>query len=344
MKITSTTLNRLAAQAFDMIRKIFRKLKHIALIPLKILSKPIYATEWYKGFFVGADGETYPDNNWYRKHEERNFDLINLGSSGGKWAFDYSGFNIKAMNWAQQPQTLLEDFNLLRNYHSILRKGGIVLITIMPFTGLNKATGFRDAMKYLKIDAHEPIQPEEIKKAQLYTQCPILLGKPAIKAVIRHWLGKEQIVSSANSKENMDNNPMSDIQLDADAKRWIDGWKKQFSIEDFEAPLTEANQKGREYRIKLMREIIDFCTERTYKPAYVIPPVTKHLSQYYTPKFEETYIYGFLKSVDRDILLLDYSKDESLQKDDLFFNSFFLNKKGRKIFTERVLQDLITLD
>ena len=322
-----------------MIRKIFRKLKHVALIPLKILSKPIYITEWYKSFFVGADGETYPDNYWYRKHDERNFDLINLGSSGGKWAFDYSGLDIKAMNWAQQPQTLLEDFNLLRNYHSILKKGGFVLITIMPFTGLNKSTGVRDAMKYLKIHAHEPIQPVEIKKARLYTQYPILMGKPAIKAVIKHWLGKEN-VANVKKKTDVENNPMSDIQLDADAKRWIDGWKKQFSIENFEVPLTEVNQKGREYRIKLMRELIDFCIERTYKPVYVIPPVTKHLSQYYTPKFEETYVYGFLKSVDRNILLLDYSKNESLQKDDLFFNSFFLNKKGRNIFTEQVITDL----
>lgn len=340
MKIISITLNQLVAQAFNMIRKFFRKLKHIALIPLKILSKPIYATEWYKGLFVGADGETYPDNRWYRKHEERNFDLINLGSSGGKWAFDYSEFNIKAMNWAQQPQTLLEDFNLLRNYHSILKKGGIVLITIMPFTGLNKTTGVRDAMKYLKIDAHEPIQPVEVKKARLYTQYPILMGKPAIKAVVKHWLGKEQMTSNSISKENMEKNSMSDIQLEADAKRWIDGWKKQFFIEDFEAPLTEANQKGREYRIKLMRNLIDFCKERTYKPVYVIPPVTKHLSQYYTSKFEETYIYGFLRDVDRDVLLLDYSKDESLQKDELYFNSFFLNKKGRCVFTETVLKDL----
>lgn len=324
-----------------MIRKIFRKLKHVALIPLKILSKPIYTTEWYKSFFVGADGETYPDNYWYRKHDERNFDLINLGSSGGKWAFDYSGFEINAMNWAQQPQTLLEDFNLLRNYHSILKKGGIVLITIMPFTGLNKTTGVRDAMKYLKINAHEPIQPVEIKKARLYTQCPVLMGKPAIKAVIKHWLGKENI-ASVKQKTDVENNPMSDIQLDTDAKRWIDGWEKQFAIEDFDAPLTEANQKGREYRIKLMRELVDFCIERTYKPVYVIPPVTKHLSKYYTHKFEETYIYGFLKSVDRNILLLDYSKDESLQKDELYFNSFFLNKKGRTVFTERVIKDLFS--
>ena len=112
------------------------------------------------------------------------------------------------------------------------------------------------------------------------------------------------------------------------------------NIADFDAPLTADNQKGRDYRIKLMQALIDFCLEGGYKPVYVIPPVTDHLSKYYTEKFEEMYVYGFLKSVNRDIPLLDYSKDETLKDDDLYFNCFFLNKKGRKVFTGRVLKDV----
>lgn len=306
--------------------------------PLMAASLPIKKSVWYNSLFVGADGETYPDNNWYRKHNERNFDLINLGSSGGKWAFDYSDFDIKAMNWAQQPQTLLEDFNLLRNYHSILKKGGVVLITIMPFTGLNKTTSVQDAIKYLKIDAHEPIQPHELQKAKLFVDYPILMGKQAIKAGLKYILGKEQPLDLSKTAY-AEKNPMSVEELEKDALRWINGWKRQFNIIDFEAPLTEENQKGRAYRIKLMQKLIDFCLERSYKPVYVIPPVTKHLSKYYTKKFEEIYVYGFLKSVDRDILLLDYSKDEILKADDLYFNSFFLNKRGRRTFTEKILNN-----
>lgn len=322
-----------------MIKRIIRKAIRFASLPLKVTCIPIKKSVWYKSLFVGADGETYPDNNWYRKHDERNFDLINLGSSGGKWAFDYSSSGIKAMNWAQQPQTLLEDFNLLRNYHSILKKGGVVLITIMPFTGLNKSTGVRDAMKYLKINAHEPIQPNELRKARLYEQYPIFIGKIAIKAGLRYLLKKERLVDLSQTV-NAETNPMSAERLEKDALRWVKGWKEQFNIIDFDAPLTAENQKGREYRIKLMQTLIDFCIERSYRPVYVIPPVTKHLSKYYTEKFEETYVYGFLKSVDRDILLLDYSKDNDLKDNDLYFNSFFLNKKGRRVFTEKVVRDL----
>ena len=298
----------------------------------------LYKTNWYKSFFVDADHQIYPSNYWYREHGERNFDIVNLGSSSAKWAFDYTDTGIKGMNWAQQPQTLLEDFNLLRNFHSILRKGGYVLITIMPFTSLNKETGVLDAMKYLKIGSHSPIEPEHIRKAYLYAEFPILMGKKAMKALVKYLLGFEKTVNNLSSQ--LDYNPMTLNELEQDAARWINGWKQQFGIADFDAPLTLKNEEDRKFRINLMRDLIDFCIERGYKPIYVIPPVTGHLSICYTLQFEETYIYSFLRDVDRNVQVLDYSKNVNLVKDELFFNSFFLNKQGRKLFTNKVLKDL----
>lgn len=290
--------------------------------------------------FIDLDHEIYPDNVWYRNHDERNFDLVNLGSSGGKWAFDYSDLNVKAKNWAQQPQTLLEDYNLLRHFHSILKQGGYVLITIMPFTGLNKSTGLMDAMKYVKFDIQgEPIQPYMFEEAQRYAKYPILFKKPAVKVLLKYLLGKDKSIKQ-NPATQMEHNPMNKEHLRIDAKQWVDGWKHQFNISDFDAPLTEENKKGRSYRIDLMRQLIDFCIERGYKPVYVIPPVTEHLAKYYTHTFEETYIYGYLKQVDRNVLTLDYSKSVEFKDDNLYFNSFFLNKKGRKLFSYKVLKDL----
>lgn len=303
--------------------------------------KILYKTNWYKSMFLDPNHEIYPDNVWYRDHDERNFDVVNLGSSGGKWAFDYADLNIKAMNWAQQPQTLLEDYNLLRHFHSILKRGGYVLITIMPFTGLNKKTGLMDAMKYVKFDIQgEPIQPYMFNEAIRYATYPFLFKKTALKVLIRYFMGRDK-KCGLHPETQLEYNPMKINELEKDAKRWIDGWKKQFGISDFDAPLTRENEEGREYRIKLMQTLIDFCTERGYKPVYVIPPVTEHLAKYYTPKFEETYIYGYLKEVNREVLTLNYSKDSEFRfNDELFFNSFFLNKKGRKLFTRRVLKDL----
>lgn len=314
----------------SIVKKVIRKgLSYLTLTPL------LKRTNWYKNLFLE---DIYPGNIWYREHGERNYDLVVLGSSGAKWGFDFSDSSIKAMNWAQAPQTLLESYNLLRNFHSILRKQGIVIMTIMPFTSLNNDTGLYDALKYVKVHSHEPIQPYLYVKARKCAEFPILLGKPAIKAIIKGIIGKDKSLDSKNSAQK--SNPMSSEELDQNALRFINGWKRQFAISDFNAPLTEGNQKGRKYRIALMRSLVDFCVERDYRVVFVIPPVTEHLSKYYTPVFEEIYIYSFLRELERDVLTLDYSKDETLKDDKLYFNSFFMNKQGAAQFTNKVLKDL----
>ena len=336
--ITNTIWNRQVVPVIDFefmgVKRIIKKAAEILL-----LSKLFYKTQWYKSLFVDMQHETYPDNTWYRNHEERNFDIVNLGSSSAKYAFDYAETGVKGMNWAQKPQTLLEDFNLLRCYHSILKKGGYVIITIMPFTSINKKTGIYDALKYLKIDTQsEPIQPYLYDKAKKYEKFPILFGKPVLKGLLKYILGKEN--KNVVDISQCENNPSSDSDLGKDAQRWVDGWKKQFSISDLEQPLTPENAQGREFRIKVMQNLIDFCIEREYVPVYVIPPVTEYLDKYFTTKFKDIYIYEFLQQVGRDVKMLDYTKEKELMDKSFYFNSFFFNKKGCKVFTEKVLKDL----
>lgn len=314
-------------------RKAEKLFKYATLCPV------LYRTAWYKAMFLDAEHELYPSNYWYREHSERNYDVVNLGSSGGKWAFDYAAAGVKGMNWAQQPQTLVEDYNLLRNFHSILRRGGYVLITVMPFTGLNKQTGLMDAMKYLKLGTHEPIETHMLTEARKYAEYPSLFKKAALKALLRHVMGRERNDGPPPAAEQA-SNPMCAEELEANARSFVEGWKRQFGIRDWEAPLTPKNQEGRAFRVGLMRELVDFCTERGYSPVYVIPPVTSHLAQYYTERFEELYVYGYLREVGRDIRLLDYSKAEGFKDDNLYFNSFFLNRRGRELFTNRVMADL----
>jgi hypothetical protein len=317
-----------------MIKQIIHK---IVDQPLLLLNYPIYHSQWFKNLFVAEDGELYPNNKWYREHDERNFDLVVLGSSSAKWGFDFNSFEIKAMNWAQAPQTLIEDYNILRNFHSILRKGGFVVITIMPFTCLNKQTGIYDALKYLKISTHKPIEPHLLSKAQRCFKYPILLGKQAIKAGIHYLLQREQYQSYNNFQ--LTTNPMTEEQLIHNAQCFIEGWKKQFDISDFNAPLSSENMSNRRFRVKLMQTIIDFCLEREYVPIFVIPPTTNYLAKYIN-KFEENYIYSYINEINRNIPLYDYSKSIEFHDDDLFFNSFFLNKKGRTLLTKRLLTDL----
>lgn len=339
MRTTSITLNQLAVQAFDIMKQLFRIAKTIVWKAFSLLSKPVKATEWYKDKFIDFTHERYPDNVWYREHDERNYDLVNLGSSGGRWAFDWQAVGVKGMNWANQPQTLIDDFRLLKNFHSILRKNAVVIITIMPFTGLNKKTGVMDTFKYLGTLYWDVVKDmPNLQQAERLRNYPILFGKPAIKATIKHLLGLE--TKSSDWRETIEQNPMSPEQLEKDADGWMSGWARQFGIADFELPLTEDNQDGRKVRVGVMRAIIDFCIERGYRPVYVIPPVTKQLAVQFTPRFRDIYIYNFLKAVDRDVPTLDYLDNTDFQDGQLYFNSFFLNKRGRELFSRRIVRDI----
>lgn len=66
--------------------------RFIGIITLCFLIKK---TQWYSRIFVDTEHQVYPDNTWYRTHNERNFDVVVLGSSGAKWAFDFQIFRLK---------------------------------------------------------------------------------------------------------------------------------------------------------------------------------------------------------------------------------------------------------
>lgn len=317
-----------------------KKIVHrVGRLLFKIPNALIRRTQWWRGLFVDYDHKRYPDNVWYREHDERNYDCVNLGSSSAYWCFDYAQTGIRGMNWANVPQTLLDDFRLLKNFHSILRQGGKVLIVIMPFTGLNKRTGVMDTFKYFGTLDGVLMNPEFRRQAARLHSCPIRFGLPAFKAVARMILGKERSVPLPIGSD-LEINPMDAELLEADAKRWVDGWKRQFVIDDLEAPLTPANLEGRQVRVEAMRALIDFTRERGYEPVYVIPPVTKPLAMYFTPRFWERYIGSFLAEVGREVQTLDYLHMPQWQDPSLYFNSFFMNARGRRLFTQQVMTDL----
>ena len=319
---------------------VFVSLNIFGLILLLFLwqgNRMLLKSEWYRNMLVDYEHKVFPDNVWYRAHDERNFDLVNLGSSSPVYAFNYEGYNVKAMNWARQPQTLLDDIRLFKNFHSILKEGGYVLISIMPFTSINKQTGLLDVVRYSRTLADVLLDEQYRRRAILLGKYPIFMGKRALKELIKVVICRTQ---SSEKWQQSDNNPMSESQLRLDAMNWDKNWREQFNIRDYNDPLTKKNAQGRQVRIKAMRELIDFCKERSYKPVYVILPMTKQLRNYLNDEFMDKYVYEYLKQVARDVPVLDYLKDEELAGSEWYANAYFLNKKGAKKFTSKVLENL----
>lgn len=277
------------------------------------------------------------------KNLSNHLDIVNLGSNTGKYGFDYHVCDKNGANWAVGPQALEYDLYILRKYAQNIASRGIVLIPIVQFSSiLDRYTDVRLYDKYhLILDAKDiPCYSLKAKRMmKLYIAFPLLRIFVNPFSFASFLLGRSRLVG-------LSYNPMGAVELQKDAERWIDGWKRQFGIKELGEDLSREHIIAIEKNQQIVMEMVKFCKERELRPFLVLPPVTKYLNRYFTTAVKERYIYSFIRSVREkvDIPILDYMNDLNLSDEDLFFNSFFLNAKGRKIFTEKVLNDIYTVN
>ena len=294
----------------------------------------------------------YQCSCWYRnafgdgmrinKQLKFDLDIMNTGSNSAYFGIDYSGTNVLGANLAMRPQSLNQDLNMLKMFESYLKPKGTILVPLGPFSSCYKIYKNVDLERYYTLwhptlienfDKNKCEKLWRIKNNPLKYK-PKEMLKGYVRFIVRKLLGEKDMFDMSKQTMNAE-------QLEQDAQRWIDGWKKQFNIQDLEAPLTERILEGRQKRIETMKEIVSFCKDREFNLFFVIPPVTKHLSSKLTIKFRELYVYSFLmESGAENIPFLNYLDDGELQNPEYYFNSFFLNRKGRKVFTERLMLDL----
>jgi len=263
-----------------------------------------------------------------------NLDIINLGSNQPKFAFDYTECNVSGMNWAVGPQSFDYDFRLLKQYHKYLKEEAAVLIPVCPFGFfLDKYSNDFEYHKYYKFfDASLIHNYSKMTKA-LYVDYPVFTAKKNLKSLIKD--------NKPDDRLDILSNQMNEDEMKEDALKWIEGWKHEFGVHDIDhIVLSKENENSIEKNIATVRGIIEFCTERGYKPALVIPPVTEELGRLLPESFVQKYILENIEKANcARVPLLNYWKDSGFISKELYFNSFFLNKKGRKIFTAQVLKD-----
>lgn len=291
-----------------------------------ILNRLIRHSYWYQNIL-------FPDCAKFWKHNTFNLDVINLGSSSGKYAFNYDKQSIKAANWAMGPQTLVADFEILRNYSTYLKaQNAIVLIPLCPFSCLGGSCLYMPD-KYYTILNFASIPQGNYKKAKeiKYIQQNPLMYFPLIALIseIKHLFKKKKDIK------------MNEGQMQANAEEFMKGWMFEFSIMDFKDELILKNKDAYEDSVKILSDMIDFCLSRNIRPVLVLPPVTKYLAEKFTPEMLQLFVYDFVKKANKQsITFLDYWNDPDFLDISYFQNSFFLNYIGAQKFTAKLLNDL----
>lgn len=311
------------------IRRIIRR---VLMIPINCVESRIKETNWYRNSIPNI--ENYPGDKWYRNHLERNYDVVNLGSSSAVFCFDYDGLGVKAFNWALKPQSMEYSFKVLKQYFSILRLNGIVLIPFSPFSGLSVTGKWAECAndKYYHIldraliDNYESVAK---RRQHPFLSMPLHSIKRLINDV--QFCNMYSYNIQCKSKE----------EFEKSAKSWINIWMKEFDIVNLNAPLSQVNMEGRKSRLKIVKEMIAFCQERDLEPVVVLPPAHESLNKYFSSEFVLNYITSFLEELESpEVKVLNYLAKSEFTKDEYFRDAYFMNKEGAKAFTRQVLSDI----
>lgn len=303
----------------------YRKRYAMKRLIKKISNKLLYHTRWFRNYWGGVQ------KFWNLR--EFNLDVVNLGSNSGKFDFDYSEVPLSGMNWAVGPQSLLHDYNILKNYFSYLKDGATILIVITPFSSLFSPYTKESNLKYytflhpatiLDFDDSERTRALKIRDYPL-KEIPSYCIKQTIKEVIG-------MVSYHKMKK---------CNFEEHALSFINMWRRQFGINNFEVIPSAKHLMEQESRAKTLSEMIDFCLERGFNPVLVVPPIYKSLADKLTPICRQNYMYNFIeKANSKKIRFLDYIDDERFQEEEYFMNSFFMSARGAKLFTRTLLHEI----
>lgn len=265
------------------------------------------------------------------------FNVANVGSNPALYGFEYE--NSDGINLSIGRSGLDMDMAVLKNYSYLLKKNATILIPIIPFYSILG-------------DAKDTMLPQEryafykILSRQLCDTMEVFYDIDVKEHIsLKKWMKMmRSFIIGKTEIENMDLScqPMTNDELEADAKRFCENRKKEFQIEDFNEPLTPLNATRRKKSIKHMCALINFCKEHNFNPVIVLMPMTEHLLRNMSDTFLETYVYSFVKPVaqETNTPIMDYTKDEHLTRDELYCNSLFLNRKGAHMFTKQVLKDI----
>lgn len=305
---------------------LFGVLLIIAIITFLSLNTLVKRTNWWKNIFIFT--KQFNGDSFY--------DIVNVGSNPARFAFFYE--DVLGENWSTGTQGLDMDLEILKCNIEHLTPGAYVLLPIVPFSSVSGYLtdySMPYIAKFAHVLGHKRLkQLPELKNGSLILRYPLFFNWRAVKYIIRDV--------NVDTRINQSEQSMQLVDIEIDARRWMKVWSKEFKIKDLLSPLPNHLIKGRDRSVLLISETIDYLRKLGFKPILVSPPMSKQLSVLFTPQILDTYVYSFIRLIRErnDVLYLDYISDEELSNSENYINALFMNLRGRKVFTRRVLSDL----
>ena len=273
---------------------------------------------------------------WDMTKFPKDLQVVNLGSNHPKFGFDYSESGVKGLNCAVGPQTFEYDFAILRKIIPYLAPGAFVIIPVCLLTFFLYRQKPRSIhAKYYTFLPKKDIVDYNKKEEFKLIKFPLFFNPRLLRFVFRDI--------KKDTRLELTENPMKDaVTLEKDVDFWINCWNSEFDITLPSPILSQENEYEIQQNIKILKEMLIYCTLRRLKPVIAILPVTEHLSSRFTEYFIQTHIFHYINEANVvEAPMLNYLKDERFTSPELYINSFFMNKRGRKKITMEIIGKLI---
>jgi hypothetical protein len=298
-------------------------------------NKKYKQTNIYKNQFIDVHKFIDEDRCLLIPH---NLDVVNLGSTQPTFAFDYTGSGVLGMNWAMSSQSFEYDLRILKKYYSFLKNNAFILFPICPFSFfLYRYQSNSVNYKYYQFLEPDVINNYSERTRKLYIDYPIITAKKSLKNLIRDI--------SADTRLELDYNPLSDEEMKIDAKKWENIWLKTFSLKSMDnIILSEENKENIQKNISILNEMTVFCFEKGCRPVIITLPVSKELKRLFPMSFiDEHVLLPIHKANNHGAMILQYWDSERFSLHDNYIDAFLFNKEGRKKFTKEVVNKLFEL-
>lgn len=300
---------------------------------LIVLFSPFFVLNF---FYIKAEYEHGDSDIRKFKNVPNGIELANLGSSHGKYAFDYANHpEIKTFNFALPMQSLDLDSRITKQFISKMKENSVLLIIVSWFEvdAIPTKENFElREKKYYQFLDRNLLPDYEFSKYIVLKYFPSLKAKNPLATIWNNLLLKKSDATLSKS--------FADIAAEdkiSQSREAAEGIFRSFS---------RKSDEGLHYNSALLFEIIETCKEHKVRPVIITTPVTDTVVSFFPEQKDLTENIQNLKNCVankyQDVLWLDFSLDSNLTgRYDLFFDASHMNKQGALFFTDKVIQILI---
>ena len=286
-------------------------------------------------------------SNWYHnifphlieyERLEQGADVLVIGSTPAKNAIDFLPYNhIKGYNLAVLPETIFYDFQVLKNYHSYLKKGGTILFVLCPFTFLKDfyrneygSTSYLN-IRYYPILHRALIDNFDYSLYHKYVEEPLLLGLSSWKRLIKDTPQINPI--------NHSNNPDTQEISTALCIERLKNWQREFHMPDLNPNhIPEETEYAIKKNLRIYAEMKSFVEERGYKATIIVPPFPEEMLSLIPIDLIKHTLLDPIKQT--GIPYINYLGNEDYLSRELYYHGFLLNNVGRERLTKDIVSKL----